>query len=275
MFEVPFTRMPNIIIDKYLPDLQGSELAILSVICRKTIGFNKVKDRIALTTFEKLSGQARSTVIKAVKELIRRQLIVKDTSTTPTTYSINSELLISDNFNPKEVVQKSNSGMIVEPEMVVKPNRQLVQKSNTQKNTIKKKKEATTSSVVSDNVLKVIEGWNRRFTKKVDYEDQYLISKIHFCLNEFSESQILEAMENRSNADYYKNKKPYLLNNPNCFFPYPETIRTDMVRGSKRLFTYKEMLDLVFIKGYKESEFKIRQDKKDSNGNPLRELKRK
>lgn len=241
--EVPFTRMPNIIIDKYLPDLQGSEIAVLTVIIRKTIGFNKEKDRIALSTFEKMSGQARSTVIKAIKELIGRRLVFKDTSTTPTTYSINSKLLTSDNSDQNKLVQKSNQGLVVTPTMVGISNLHLVRNSNTQKNTLKQKKETTTSSrVLNDDVLKVIDEWNKRFKQQVGLNDLEMIGHVENALNQFSVRQLISSMERRSIDEYYIQSKPQLKHSPKYFFPYLNTIENDLNRMPKGILTYEEMI---------------------------------
>tara|TARA_R110000868_G_scaffold408928_1_gene693237 strand:- start:1791 stop:2630 length:840 start_codon:yes stop_codon:yes gene_type:complete len=272
-FEVPFTRMPNIIIDKYLPDLQGSEYQVLTVIIRKTIGFNKERDKIALSTLEKMSGQARSTVVQAVKELLQKQLITKDSSTIPTTYSINQEVLTRDTPNPKEVVRISNHSTIIQPPVAVLSNQQLVRNSNTQKNTFKQKKETTTSSDLNENVLKVIEEWNLRFKQQVGLNDLKMIGHIKNALNQFSVRQLISAMERRSIDEYYILSMSHLKHFPKCFFPYLDTIENDLNRKPKGILTYDEMINKVTSsQGLTTENFSMVKDVLDDSGKPMWKL---
>lgn len=274
-FEFTYTKVPNVILDYFMQGLTGAELTIMIFICRKTLGFQKKVDRIAYSTFVEGTGLTKPTVAMALKKLVKKKMIIKNGSTTPHSYSLNDESI--QFFEKLRLpVKYSSSCKAIKPTVVKNSNPIVVKELNTQKKALNKKKETTTSSrILNDDVLKIIEEWNIRFSQKIELEDLKMIKDIENVLESFSVDQLISSIENRLNADYYKNEKPYLLNNPNCFFPYPETIRTDMMRKSKRLFTYNEMLDLVFIKGYKESEFEIRKDKKDNDGNPLRELKRR
>jgi len=75
-FEKPnFTRVPNEFFDKYLHKLSGLAVQVFLIIVRKTEGFHKKKDNISLTQLEKSSGLARNSVIKAVKELVEKDMI--------------------------------------------------------------------------------------------------------------------------------------------------------------------------------------------------------
>lgn len=58
-------------------DLLGSELRVLLFFIRKTYGYNKKSDRISLTQFEAGTGISRPTVVKALKNLILRNMLVK------------------------------------------------------------------------------------------------------------------------------------------------------------------------------------------------------
>ncbi len=264
-----FTKLPNMILDNHMKNLSGAELLTIVAICRKTLGFGKSKDGIALSTFQEITGCSRSTITKALKNLEKRHLIIKERTSSTNKYGLNFSKLMPE----KGAVQESNPGLMIEPQPVQNSDRQLVQKVDTQKKDQNKPKETTTSSDFNfdDSFVKVVEAWNNKFTQKVNYGDSNLCKKIHESINEFSVDEIIKAMENRLEADYYRDRKPYLLNNPKSFFHYPDTIRTDLNRVPKRLYTYSEMLDLKFNKGYDESDFKICEGKWDKDGYPMRE----
>jgi hypothetical protein len=56
------TQTPNVLFDVWLPQLKESELKILLVIIRQTLGWHKKKDKISLTLLEKKTGLGRSTI---------------------------------------------------------------------------------------------------------------------------------------------------------------------------------------------------------------------
>lgn len=73
-----FTPIANEIIERLVnTDLLGSEFRILLFIIRKTYGYQKKKDRISLSQFEKWTGLSRPTVVKTLKNLMSRNMIVK------------------------------------------------------------------------------------------------------------------------------------------------------------------------------------------------------
>lgn len=73
-----YTQVPNIIMDQYLTILTGLELKILLIICRKTLGWHKLSDRISLSQLEKLTESSRSQIIESIKTLLEKNLIKKD-----------------------------------------------------------------------------------------------------------------------------------------------------------------------------------------------------
>ena len=76
----PFTAYPNYSIDKIMPVIDGNTFKVLTVIVRKTIGFHKKHDKIALSQFEDLTGLSRNTIIrsfvtiKSLKKMTRELL---------------------------------------------------------------------------------------------------------------------------------------------------------------------------------------------------------
>lgn len=58
--------------------LNGSEYSVVLWIIRKTYGFNKKKDLISLTQFQKGTSLTRATVIKTIKNLVYKKIITKE-----------------------------------------------------------------------------------------------------------------------------------------------------------------------------------------------------
>lgn len=67
--DVPFTAVPNLIIDHCWKVLSASAYILLICIIRKTLGWHKEIDNIALTQFQKSSGLTRTTCVRGLREL--------------------------------------------------------------------------------------------------------------------------------------------------------------------------------------------------------------
>ena len=77
------TQVPNELFDIYLPSLTKSELKVLLIIIRQTIGWidtrtkkRKRKDRISLSFFSIKSGLKRKSISIAIASLIKKDLIL-------------------------------------------------------------------------------------------------------------------------------------------------------------------------------------------------------
>ena len=268
-----FTKYPNVLMDLYMKELSPIAFKLLSVICRKTIGFNKSQDKISLSIFKKYTGVSKASVVKGLNELIDKKLIIKSKNITTNIYELNLDVLQQNQIVKTESVQKLNQGLIAVPEYDQILNRQTVQDLNTQKTPFKKNEIKSSTTFFSNDVFKVAEEWTTRFDNNISKSDTHLLIQIEERLKQFSVQQLIEAMDNRLKADYYKYKKPELLHLPTCFFNYPETIQNDLKRGVKRLYTYDEKNALVASQGYLDSSFELKQDKHDSLGRGLWELK--
>ena len=85
-----FTAVPHEVIRQHMPDLSGAELKCLLYVVDRTLGFNKVSDRIALRQFaegitrkdgtklDRGTGLSRSAVKKALRRLIEKRLIRRE-----------------------------------------------------------------------------------------------------------------------------------------------------------------------------------------------------
>lgn len=88
MIKANFTPTPNILFDKYLKELNNSELKILLIISRQTHGWidkktnkRKEKDRITYSQFISKTGLSRRIISASINSLIEKKLIlVSDSS---------------------------------------------------------------------------------------------------------------------------------------------------------------------------------------------------
>ncbi len=84
-----YTSIANEIIEHLgNTSILGSEFQVVLCVLRKTYGYHKKEDRISLTQFEKWTGLSRATVVKALKNLVIRNILVK---TAIPTYKFNKD----------------------------------------------------------------------------------------------------------------------------------------------------------------------------------------
>ena len=116
------TQIPNIILDFLAPRLSEAEARCLVYISRRTYGFHKEEDRISLSQFvdgvkdknkEVLdygSGLSRPSVVEALKNLSRADLIIIKRDTKGNYYKINLDLFGDKGWRGKtgQVVKEVN-----------------------------------------------------------------------------------------------------------------------------------------------------------------------
>jgi phage replication O-like protein O len=69
------TQVPNCIMDEHMRNLTGSALKVLLLICRKTIGWHKDRDRISQSQIMEATGLSKNGVKMAAIELANAGLI--------------------------------------------------------------------------------------------------------------------------------------------------------------------------------------------------------
>ncbi|SHG74086.1 Helix-turn-helix domain-containing protein [Fodinibius roseus] len=119
---------------------------------------------------------------------------------------------------------------------------------------------------ITPAMKKVIEGWNDTFKVVVDDSDKKLLEAISNATKDFSVADLLQAIEYRSQAKFYKEDYPHLRNNPRSFFGYPQTIKNDMNRRPYKLITYSKKCELE--QQGTDKRFEIDPKAKDSKGQP-------
>lgn len=98
-----YTAIPNIIFDEHMNDMTGAELKVIMCICRKTIGWHKLTDRISQSQISQMTGLSVNAIKKAVCSLVDKMLIIQEQSEQGFYYELNisksdiSESAISEN----------------------------------------------------------------------------------------------------------------------------------------------------------------------------------
>lgn len=101
------TQVPNVILDRWLPHLSGSELKVVMYVCRRTYGFGKEQDCISLsqmadgiskrdgTILDYGAGLSKSAAAAACKSLAEKGVLGRTSNTSqnggpaPTGYHLN------------------------------------------------------------------------------------------------------------------------------------------------------------------------------------------
>ena len=90
-----YTQIPDILFDRLMPQLSGSELKVLLYVMRRTYGFKKESDRISKSQMENGittrdgrrldygTGLSRRAVRTAVDSLVERGVLIKENGTRP------------------------------------------------------------------------------------------------------------------------------------------------------------------------------------------------
>lgn len=267
---IAYTKVPNFIIEQRMANLKGSELKVALAICRKTYGFHKELDGIALSQIKELTGLGKNTVIRALRNLIKQKIINRYVDTSPYRYGI----ILTNHSAIKQQIKNGTEGSINEPRMVQKVNPSGDQILNPLKKPLKKTEINTTSSSDwSVEILLIAQYWNEVFNKPINLYDVKMVDQIKNCLDHFSIEELKKAMFNRSRASYYRENKSFLIDKPSAFFPYPETIANDLKRKTEGIYTYEEKNERIFQGLNTDDDFQIMRDLLDDQQRPKWQLK--
>lgn len=70
-----FSQIPNVILDEWMRELDHIEFKIVMVVARKTYGWHKDRDKIALSQYMEMAGASKNGVKQAIVRLIARGYI--------------------------------------------------------------------------------------------------------------------------------------------------------------------------------------------------------
>jgi len=125
-------QFPNELFEKEYQGLSNPAFRVFAFICRKTIGWHKIADTVSDSQMREATGLAKTTIIRAIEELLKADLIKIDRQQGKTTeYTVNlstgiATLLVSNQSDtstgsvaiqtketPKETIQKKNVSSII------------------------------------------------------------------------------------------------------------------------------------------------------------------
>lgn len=149
------TQIPNDVLDN-MGHFEGAELKIFLAICRKTIGWHKLTDRISYSQIKKMTGLSINGIRKAMDKLINKKFINQ--------VQINNGFVYEINFGtPDSTMQLSD---IAQNDIALSD--KTMQLSDT-----KKRKTVPLSNTTKDNIKETIQ--NK--IKKSKFQEYVLLSK--------------------------------------------------------------------------------------------------
>ena len=72
-----FTMVPHMFFDVWLKEISGSECVILCWLIRKTLGYQKEEDWIAVSQFLDATTLSKNTVLSSIESLVKMNMIIK------------------------------------------------------------------------------------------------------------------------------------------------------------------------------------------------------
>lgn len=90
--------------------IPGEQRQCLDFIIRKTYGYNKKEDRISNSQFVESTGLNKANVCRALRELSKKKLIIKNDNTVPTTYRFNKHYSEWEQLSKKTTVVNIATG---------------------------------------------------------------------------------------------------------------------------------------------------------------------
>jgi phage replication O-like protein O len=111
MIERGYTEIPNQLAEAWARfRIAGEEWQVLWVVVRKTCGWHKRTDTIALSQFAQLTGMRKSHVIRAIKKLEpKRVLVVTEAENGMKTYEVQKDFAIWAALPKKGTVPKKGT----------------------------------------------------------------------------------------------------------------------------------------------------------------------
>ena len=205
----PWTQLPNEFIEM-MHEYKPSVLSVFVAICRKTIGWHKEVDVIALSQIEEMTGLSRPVVIAAIKTLERDTWItVIRTEGYPNVYDINP-----DRVGSKESLQggsKDSYTGVVEESLPLPVKNLYPQKKGLKKD--KEKKKGVPKTLLLDDVRLT----NEEYVKLCSRTDKPTVDRAIELLNVYKMSSghkyksdyfaIIKWAEERA-AEELKNEQP-------------------------------------------------------------------
>lgn len=118
-----YTKVPNALIEA-IPSMKGSEVAVCMAVCRQTLGYQRLWDKISITRFVKLTGMSNRSIIDAIEKavadgwMIRKrdgdsyQYMIKGAEEILASEKTSHENVAETNLNATFVCEESSQGSV-------------------------------------------------------------------------------------------------------------------------------------------------------------------
>ena len=234
--------------------LASQEVRCVLLIMRKTYGWNKDKDKLALSQFATALKVDRKSAHRALRSLVKMKVVTvyQTVDSQVKTYKVNTNLHEWQLSTKKTTVYQNVDGLSTKRETDCLPNRRLqkkllketlktkkestyVPKKKTKGNKLEKgKKETTRKAIEVGEVKEVFDYWNLK--KIITHRNiTSFIGVINAKLKDYSIQEIKEAIDN------YR----AVLDSSECFMSYSWTLREFFQRsnGFEKFLTENKPLD--------------------------------
>lgn len=134
-----YTRIANELLEAIISSgLSGREMEIVFCVIRMTYGFHKKEDWISYSTFEKMTGQTRSTVWRSLEKLVAWRILVASKQPGKTFYRLNKDYSQWAVARTQLVASRKRSSCVEEIKVVAsaQPTKETITKETIQKKTI-------------------------------------------------------------------------------------------------------------------------------------------
>ena len=116
-----YTKIANEIMDALIAyRIPGEQRQVLDFIIRKTYGFNKMWDIISNSQFVEATGLKKPTICRALNELIRKRLVIKNDNNYIPSYRFNKDYRLWQKLSKKITKKQESSDSAILDESVIK-----------------------------------------------------------------------------------------------------------------------------------------------------------
>lgn len=253
-----FCKIENSLLEKFATmNLSGSEWKMIFLIIRKTMGYNKEKDWIALSQFEKYCRLNKSQSSKILLSLIRKQIICRDEDYHYTLNIEEKNKWCIDKVKgcqnrqrcqnrQSKVVNSDNLGLSKQTTTIYNITKDNIQKTNVKSEEVKSKYE---------DAVRLLAVWNSR---NIIYHDLSLLKSpllLRLIVNKKktkSVDQIIQAIKNYAD-----------VLDGDSWFTYRWTLKEFLKReGADKFYPPDFKLD-TYLRGKKDKEIEPQKLKLD------------
>jgi len=130
-----YTKIANEIMEELARfRIPGEQMQCFLFILRKTYGFNKKEDRISNSQFCEATGLDKGNACRALRELSKKQLVVKNDNTNPATYGFNKDCSAWVRLSKMTTVVNFDNGVVKDDNNRCQKRRPQKKKETIQKN---------------------------------------------------------------------------------------------------------------------------------------------